>query len=117
MTELTPGQRRIVIFLVLAVIVVFAMLAGIIITSLQNWQNPPPAILLPLTTSFPTPFPSPSPTLTPTPEGLWTQVQAARLFYQIAHQVQTLRGLSPHAAVPLNFLSQEDIVVLLRPIY
>jgi hypothetical protein len=52
-----------------------------------------------------------------TAEGIWSQVQAARLFDQIAHQVETLRGLSPRAEVPLNFLDERQMTVLLRQLY
>jgi hypothetical protein len=126
--DFTSGQRRIVILLVITVVFVFAMLAGFVITSLQGWESPPPTVtpsvsstatatLVP-PTSPPTPLPSP--TLSPTvdsEEGIWLQVKAARLFNQIAHQVETLRGLSPRAEVPLSFLDEREMTTLLRHLY
>ena len=46
-----------------------------------------------------------------------SQVQAARLFDQIAHQVETLRGLAPRAEVPLSFLNGGEMTTLLRRFY
>jgi len=50
-------------------------------------------------------------------DGILSQVQAARLFDQIAHQVETLRGLSPRAEVPLSFLDEREMTTLLRRLY
>ena len=101
---LTSGQRRIVVLMILAVVVVFAMLAGLIVTSLQSWQSmspvstPSPVRTVWATVFLPTPSPSPAPAPTFVfEEGIWSQVQAARLFDQIAHQVEVIRGLSPRA--------------------
>jgi len=116
-SDFTPGQRRIVMLMVIAVIVVFAMLAGVVITSIQSWESPPPAATLPFASPSPTSLPTPSLTPSPTPEGLWSQVLVARLFDQIAHQVETLRGLSPRAEVPLNFLDEQEMTTLLRRLY
>jgi hypothetical protein len=122
----TSGQRRVIVLMGVAVIVVLAMLAGFVVTSLQGWENASPAAtpsLLPTPaspTSIPTLFPSPTP---PPPtsmfeeEGIWSQVQAARLFDQIAYQVETMRGLSPRAEVPLNFLDEDEMLTLLRRFY
>jgi len=126
--DFTSGQRRIVILLVIAVVFVFAMLAGFVITSLQGWESPPPTVTPTVSfTATATPAPPtssptllPSPTITPTAvleEGIWPQVQAARLFNQIAHQVETLRGLSPRAEVPLSFLDEREMTALLRRLY
>ncbi len=118
--DFTPGQRRTVILMVIAVVVVFAMLAGFVITSLQGWESPAPAAT-PSFASLP-PTPLPMPTVSPassstSEEGIWSQVQAARLFDQIAHQVETLRGLSPRAEVPLSFLDEREMTTLLRQFY
>ncbi len=116
----TPGQRRTVILMVVMVVVVFAVLAGFVVTSIQGWESPPPAVtpsVVPPTPTFtplPTPLPTPSPVVE---EGIWSQVQAARLFDQIAHQVETLRGLSPRAEVPLNFLDEDEMITLLDQLY
>ena len=118
--EFTPGQRRTVILMVIAVITVFAMLTGFVVTSLQNWETPLPATPQTFASSPPTPTPPPLPSPSPSPmpeEGLWSQVQAARLFDQIAHQVEVLRGLSPRAEVPLSFLDEHEMTVLLRQLY
>lgn len=104
--------------MVIAVIVVFALLAGLVVTSFQSWESPPPAATLPFASRLPTPLPTPSPALSPTlEEGLWPQVQAARLFDQIAHQVETIRGLYPRAEVPLSFLDEREMTMLLRRLY
>jgi hypothetical protein len=122
----TSGQRRVIVLMGIAVIVLFAMLAGFVVTSLQGWENASPAATPPLlpTSAPPTSLPtlSPSPTSPPLTsafeeEGIWSQVQAARLFDQIAHQVETMRGLSPRAEVPLNFLDEDEMLMLLRRFY
>ena len=118
---LTSGQRGVVVLMILAVVVVFAMLAGLIVTSLQSWKNlspvstPSPAPTVWATASLPTPSPSPAPAPTFVfEEGIWSQVQAARLFDQIAHQVEIIRGLSPRAEVPLSFLDEPEMTGLLE---
>jgi hypothetical protein len=104
--------------MVIAVIVVFAMLAGVVVTSIQNWESPLLVVTQPLVSSPPTPPVAPSPASADVPEeGIWSQVQAARLFDQIAHQVETLRGLSPRAEVPLSFLDEREMTTLLRRLY
>ncbi len=126
LTGLTSGQRRVVGLMGIAVIVVLAMLAGFVVTSLQEWESPSPVVTpSPLPISVPPtaiPTLSPSPTLAPTSaseedEGIWSQVQAARLFDQIAHQVETIRDLSPRAEVPLSFLDEGEMILLLRRFY
>jgi len=115
----TPRQRLAVLLMVIAVIVVFGMLAGLVVTSVQRWESPPPAVPQPFVSSAPTPTGSqPTPTQAEVPEeGIWSQVQAARLFDQIAHQVETLRGLSPRAEVPLSFLDEAEMVTLVRRVH
>jgi hypothetical protein len=115
----TPRQRRIILLLVLVVVVVFALLAGFSITFFQGLETAPIAtpLTLPRATSPPSPTAAPS-RATPTPEGgIWPQVQAARLFDQIAHQVETERALSPRAEVPLSFLSEDEMAETLRELY
>jgi hypothetical protein len=111
----------VVILLILAVVAVFAMLAGLIVTSLRSWKNlspvstPSPAPTVRATVSLPTPSPSPAPAPTFVfEEGIWSQVQAARLFDQIAHQVEIIRGLAPRAEVPLSFLDEPEMTRLLE---
>jgi hypothetical protein len=116
----TRRQRLTVLLLVVLVVVVLAMMVGFIVTSIQSWKRATPAALQSFPSLLPTPVssPSPSPTSLPTPEeGIWSQVQAARLFDQIAHQVETLRGLSPRAEVPLSFLDEREMATLLRQRY
>lgn len=114
----TARQRRTVLLMVTAVIVVFAMLAGLVVATIQGWNDavpvpPPTFVSLP-----PTPVATLAPVASPVPEeGIWSQVQAARLFDQIAHQVETLRGLSPRAEVPLSFLDQSEMTALLCELY
>ena len=124
----TSGQRRAIILLAVAVVAVFAMLAGFIVTSLQGVESLPVAVtpsFTPLSLN-PAASPPPGPTLpsaataAPTSEsaeGILSQVQAARLFDQIAHQVETLRGLAPRAEVPLSFLNGGEMTTLLRRFY
>lgn len=114
----TSGQRFTVLVMILAVIVVFATLAGFIVTSLQSLDSPSLATPSPAFTASPAPPPTPSSTSAPLPEeGIWSQVQAARLFDQIAHQVETSRGLSPRAEVPLTFLDEREMAALLRRLH
>ena len=117
----TPGQRRVLMVMILLIVVVFAALSGFIITSLQRPQTPTPFAS---TVETPAPPTSPPvvatslPTLTPEPqEGIWSQVQLARLLDQVGRRVETLRGLTPQTEVPLNFLSDRDMSVLLRQVY
>ena len=114
----TPRQRLTVLLMVAAVIAVFGMLAGIVVTSIQRLESPLPAATQPFVSAPPTPFLTPTPDSPDVPEeGIWSQVQAARLFDQIARQVETLRGLSPRAEVPLSFLNEQELTALLRQIY
>ncbi len=117
-SDFTPRQRHTVILMVIAVIVVFALLTGFVVTSLQSWETPPPAATQPFISWPPTPLPTPSPAPSLISEDdIWSQVQAARLFDQIAHQVETLRGLSPRAEVPLSFLNEREMTTLLHQLY
>lgn len=117
-TGLTSGQRLTVLLMTTAVIVVFAMLAGFVVTSIHSLKNQPPATLPPITPSSTATIVSPAPTPFPVPEeGIGSQVQAARLFDQIAHQVETLRGLSTNTQVPLTFLTEREMTALLRQVY
>ena len=114
----THRQRLTVLLLVVAVIAVFGVLAGVVVTSIQRLESPLPAATQPFLSALPTPLLTPSPDSPDLPEeGIWSQVQAARLFDQIARQVETLRGLSPRAEVPLSFLNQQEMTALLRQIY
>ncbi len=102
----------------MAVTVVFALLAGFIVTSLQNWEVTPTATTQTFASRLPTPLPTPSPAPSLVPEDdIWSQVQAARLFDQIAHRVETLRELSPRAEIPLSFLDEREMTALLRQLY
>ncbi|MFQ6100805.1 MAG: hypothetical protein ACE5OS_06170 [Anaerolineae bacterium] len=111
----TSRQRTTILLMVVAVIVVFAMLTGFIVTSLKGLQSPLPATSPPLASLSPTTPPSLFPSTLQ--EGIWSQVQAARLFDQIAHEVETLRGLSPRAEVPLSFLEEREMTRLLRQLH
>ncbi len=123
----TSRQRRVIVLMGIAVVVVLSMLAGFVVTSLQGWENLPPSVTAtppaPITFAPHTPPPTspPSPTAAPTSafeeEGIWSQVQAARLFDQVAHQVETMRGLAPRAEVPLSFLDEGEMATLLRRSY
>ncbi|HET90867.1 MAG TPA: hypothetical protein ENN99_09050 [Chloroflexi bacterium] len=116
----TVVQRRTIILMVVAVVVVFAVLSGFVITSLQGWEEmspvTTPSSLIPTSTSYPTPSPIPSPVPT-FEEGIWSQVQFARLFDQIAYQVESIRGLAPRAEVPLSFRNEREMAALLRQLY
>jgi len=117
-SRFTPAQRRVLVFMTVAVIVVFAMFAGFVVTYMQSLEAQPSVPTLALASRVPTPTSLPSPTAPPvSEEGLLPQVQAARLFEQIAHQVETLRGLSPRAEVPLSFLNECEMTRLLLQLY
>lgn len=124
-SRFTKRQRRIVLLMVVIVAVVLALIAGFIITSLQNFERAttlitPSAEGTPEVSSTRTPPPTPSPTRLTTPvpeEGIWSQVRAARLFDQIAHQVETNRALSPRAEVPLSFLDEQEMSAMLHQVY
>ncbi len=118
LSTLTTTQRRIVTLLLIAVVVALAMLAGFVVTSLQISSRPVPTVT-PTATLTPSPTPAPTATAAPPPPiaGIWPQVQAARLFDQIARQVEAVRGLSPRAEVPLSFLDERDMLSLRRQLY
>ena len=120
-SSFTPGQRRVLLIMIVAVVVVFAALSGFIITSLQRQGPTPEATALPPMSILPTIppatlSPSPVPTIEPA-EGIQSHVQAARLLDQIGRQVETVRGLAPRAEVPLNFLSEREMAALLQRLY
>ena len=79
-SALTSGQRFVVLLLGLAVVVVFAMVAGFVVTYRQMADNPPVATA-PSSTAQPSLLPAI--TLTPSPVpvepegGEWSPVQAA----------------------------------------
>jgi len=117
----TPGQRRVLLLMILAVVAVFAALVGFVVTSLQGQNSTPVA-----PTSPPTPLPPTVPPVTlsatvfPTAEpaeGILSHVQAARLLDQIGRQVETVRGLAPRAEVPLNFLGEREMSTFLQRLY
>ncbi|NLE44124.1 MAG: hypothetical protein GX620_05350 [Chloroflexi bacterium] len=113
--QFTARQRRLVLVLVMAIIVVFSTLTGFIVTSLQGLQgvSPPPTV----TVVWETPTAWPTTTAAAEPEeDVLSQVQAARLFYQIAHQVESVRGLVPRSQVPLSFLGSQDMAQAVRRI-
>jgi len=120
--DFTPRQRFVITFLTLAIVITLPMMAGFIITSAQNWKRlsyilPSPALTVDTAPGTATPLqartevsPTPPPTTGP---GIWSQVQAARLFDQLAYQVETIRGLSSRNEVPLSFYPEEDMEALL----
>lgn len=116
----SPSQRRIVLLLVLVVVLVFALFAGFIITSLQTLEQAsvPTAVLGAPASISASPTPAPPATSTPMPtDGLFAQVRSARLFDQIAHQVEVERGLSPRAEVPLSFLEEHKMEEILLDLF
>jgi len=117
-TNFTAKQQLTIIVMIVLIVVAFASLAGFIITSVQSSSIAPPSPQLPLTRSSSPIVPTSSPTSPPSTlepvEGIWSQVQTARLFDQIAHQAKTLRGLAPRAEVPLSFLDERDMTSILR---
>ena len=119
MDTLTPGQRRVVLLLAVALVVVLALLAGFVVTAIRNLEiatPTPPPTLTPLPPTPLPPTPSPAPAATPA-TGIQFQVQAARLFDQVARQVESLRGLAPRAVVPLSFLDEREMAALVRSLY
>jgi len=119
------SRQRVAIFLMIVLAVAaLAMVSGFIVTSLQ-YSNPVSLTktIVDVVGATPSNVPlSPSPVPTTSPEadsgsptppiGIWSQVQAARLFDQIAYQVESLRGLPPRTEVPLSFLSAGDMTLL-----
>ncbi|MFN2271878.1 MAG: hypothetical protein ACK2US_13645 [Anaerolineae bacterium] len=120
-SSFTPGQRGVLLMMIVAVIAVFAALSGFIITSLQRQSPTPGVTVLPPTSVLPTVppatlLPTSVPTMEPA-EGIQSHVQAARLLDQIGRQVETVRGLAPRAEVPLNFLSEREMKSFLQRLY
>lgn len=109
--------------LALIVAGIFALLAGFIVTSLQGFERAVDIVTPSAgnSTEAPptdTPEPTATPAATPVPrEGIWSQVRAARLFDQIAHQVEVQRALSPKTEVPLSFLDEQDLTSVLQRLY
>lgn len=118
LSELTPRQRRTVAVLAVLVIAVLAILTGFIITSTKLLQSAHPPTTIP-TTWAPTPEPTVerTPTALAAEDDLLPQVRTARLFEQIAYQVETLRELPPRGEVPLSFLDEQEIASLLQESY
>lgn len=124
-SDFTDRQRRIVLLLVFVVAGVLALIAGFIVTSLENFDCAAAVVTAsPANTSGAPAADTPLATATPTraatsvpQEGIWTQVRAARLFEQIAHQVAMDRDLSPRAEVPLSFLNEVKMASMLRQRY
>lgn len=116
---LTSPQRLTILLMIVAIIVVFAMLAGFITASLPRLEQEEhlTPTRAPLTAPSPTHSPAPSPTSLTSQDNLGSQVQAARLFDQIAHQVEVQRAISTRAEAPLSFLSGREMASLLRRIY
>ncbi len=122
----TGRQRHALLLLALFVAAVLAVLAGFIITSLQNFERAS-AIGTPLAahvTKETAPSPTPLPTATATPaatpmpeEGIWSQVRGARLFDQVARQMEMVRGLTPLRGVALNFVDEAEMDSLLRKLH
>lgn len=119
MDTFTPSQRRVLLVLICGVIAVIALFVGFIVTSIRGLEDATPApivtLVLPTSTPLP-PTPSPAPTVTPV-TGIQFQIQAARLFDQVARQVESLRGLTPRAVVPLSFLKEYEMAALIRSLY
>lgn len=116
----TPRQRRVVLLMILIVVVVFALLTGFLVTSLQSMERSAIRASSSQVTACPTASPSSPPPATSSPlqeDGFWPQVRAARLFDQIAHQVEIERALSPRAEVPLSFLNEIEMEETLRVRY
>lgn len=123
----TPSQRRILITLTVSVVVVFAVLAGFIVTSSQALRQhlatlslltPTVSPLVPPTTQPGAATEKPTPTSIAEEESaLLPQVRAARLLEPIRRQVEALRGLYPAAEMPLSFVNNERMAELLRSGY
>jgi hypothetical protein len=111
--------------MVLLVAVVSALLAGFVITSLQSLKRtvavatPAPGLAVDTSASatpVPTAASAPEATMIPQ-QGIWSQVRAARLFDQIARQVETKRGLTARTEVPLSFMGGSEMTDALGQFY
>jgi len=116
-SRLTGRQRLLVTALVGVTVSALTILGGFVAASMHSFRNPP---LIPTFTVASLP-PTPGPTLTPgqapdIEDGVLSQVEAARLFYQIAHQVELLRDLSPRAQVPLSFVDDREMASQVREV-
>lgn len=121
---LTGRQQTTLLLMSLVVPVTLALSAGFIITSLQNLEAA--AVEMPSSpaTGEAAPSPTPLPTATATPaatpvpdEGIWAHVRGARVFNQVACQVETVRGLAPLREVALSFLDDAEMDALRRARY
>jgi len=114
---LTPRQRRVLLGLMATVVAVFGILAGYMPAAILNYsvettETPVWADTLAETplSSLGTPGVEPS-------DGIASQVQAARVFSQIQHQVELLRELPLLAQVPLTFPGELEMAGLLEVLY
>jgi len=112
-------QRRILLVLTFAVIVVVAILSGYIRTAVANLSpsgtEDRRATPVASETASPT---AGSPLATPAQsDGIAAQVRTARVFTQIQHQVGVLRELPQLRQVPLTFPTPGEMGGLLRRLY
>ncbi len=124
-TGFVDQQQHAVLLVGLLFAVLAGLFAGFTTTSRHNSRQ----AAAPLTASSETPevtVPPATPPATgtaadgiePMPtEGIWSQVQTARLLQQIAPGVASARGLTAVREIPLSFLEEPDMTALLLRLY
>lgn len=115
----TDQQRHAILIMGLLLAVVAGLFAGFTGTSLENsrraavtvtaWSDAADVTTPPPTSSVSAAAASIAPVPT---EGIWSQVQAARLFHQIAPRVASERELAAITEMPLSFLEEPDMAAL-----
>jgi hypothetical protein len=125
-SQFTPKQRRVLILLGMAVVVVFGLLGYSVATTWPRLSAPTPSGYTPPTLSAlitPTPgsplatpvpaltsTPQPSPTPTPTPVSL-SQIDSARVVNELSQIVAGVRNLPAVEQVPVSFPTQLEVTV------
>lgn len=116
LSELTGGQRRVIVLLGTATVFVVAMFAGYVVASVRgaSRSRSPVEPIDAAATSGPGRVDSGVGDERGEIRDIESQVLAARVYDQIAYQVELLRGLPALAGVPLSFLQRQEMKGFLR---
>jgi hypothetical protein len=124
----TPKQRRVLVLLGMAVVIVFGLLGYSVATNWPRISSPTPSGYIPPTLSALTPStpgsplatpappitattsPIPSPTPTPTPVPL-SQIDSARVVNELSQIVAGVRNLPAVEQVPVSFPTQLEVTI------